>query len=122
VIILRPAQEEILNYTGGRMAISAVPGSGKTWTLSRLAAQIVASGVLLDDQEVLVVTLVNSAVENFNQRVSQFIEQANLLPRLGYRVRTLHGLAHDIVRERPGLVSLADNFQIVDEREADAIR
>jgi DNA helicase-2/ATP-dependent DNA helicase PcrA len=104
------------------MGISAVPGSGKTWTLSRLAAQIVASGVLLDDQEVLVVTLVNSAVENFYQRVSAFVEAAGLLPHLGYRVRTLHGLAHDIVRERPGLVSLADNFQIVDEREADSIR
>ncbi len=70
----------------------------------------------------LVVTLVNSAVENFNQRVNAFIEAAGLLPHLGYRVRTLHGLAHDIVRERPGLVGLADNFQIVDEREADSIR
>ncbi len=87
-----------------------------------LAAQIVAGGALQDDQEVLVVTLVNSAVENFNQRVDAFIEAAGLLPHLGYRVRTLHGLAHDIVRERPALVSLADNFQIVDEREADSIR
>lgn len=119
---LRPAQEKILAYQRGRMGISAVPGSGKTWTLSQLAARIVASGVLLDDQEVLVVTLVNSAVENFYQRVSSFVEIAGLLPHLGYRVRTLHGLAHDIVRERPGLVSLADNFQIVDEREADSIR
>ena len=69
---LRPAQESILTYRSGRMGISAVPGSGKTWTLSRLAAQIVSSGVLQDDQELLVVTLVNSAVENFNQRVSSF--------------------------------------------------
>ena len=45
-----------------------------------------------------------------------------MLPHLGYRVRTLHGLAHDIVRERPGLVGLADEFHIVDEREANAIR
>ena len=104
------------------MGISAVPGSGKTWTLSRLAAQIVASGDLQDDQEVLVVTLVNSAVENFNRQVGAFVETAGLLAHLGYRVRTLHGLAHDIVRERPALVSLADNFQIVDEREADSIR
>jgi DNA helicase-2/ATP-dependent DNA helicase PcrA len=104
------------------MGISAVPGSGKTWTLSLLAAQIVASGELADDQEVLVVTLVNSAVENFYQRVSAFIESMGLLPYLGYRVRTLHGLAHDIVRERPGLVGLEDNFQIIDEREANAIR
>jgi len=68
--IPRPAQQAILAYTGGRMGVSAVPGSGKTWTLSMLAAQIIASGALADDQEVLVVTLVNSAVDNFYQRVS----------------------------------------------------
>jgi len=50
------------------------------------------------------------------------VEERGLLPHLGYRVRTLHGLAHDIVRERPGLVGLADGFQIVDERAADQIR
>jgi len=100
------------------MGVSAVPGSGKTWILSLLAAGIVASGDLTDEQEALVVTLVNSAVDNFYARVSAFIQQAGLLPHMGYRVRTLHGLAHDIVRERPGLVHLDDQFQIVDEREA----
>jgi DNA helicase-2/ATP-dependent DNA helicase PcrA len=119
---LRPKQKDILRYRGGKMGISAVPGSGKTWTLSLLAAQIVRSGVLADDQEVLVVTLVNSAVDNFSQRVSQFLGETSLLPNLGYRVRTLHGLAHDIVRERPALAGLADNFQIIDEREAENIR
>jgi DNA helicase-2/ATP-dependent DNA helicase PcrA len=120
-IVLRPSQAEILAYRAGKMGISAVPGSGKTWTLSLLAAQIVSSGTLADDQEVLIVTLVNSAVENFNQRVSSFVTGWGLLPNLGYRVRTLHGLAHDIVRERPGLVGLADNFSIIDEREAESI-
>jgi DNA helicase-2/ATP-dependent DNA helicase PcrA len=121
-IRLRPAQAEILEYRRGKMGISAVPGSGKTWTLSLLAAQIVASGELADDQEVLVVTLVNSAVDNFYQRVGSFVEASGLLPNMGYRVRTLHGLAHDIVRQRPALVGLEDRFQIVDEREAGAIR
>ncbi|HEY5669912.1 MAG TPA: ATP-dependent helicase [Anaerolineales bacterium] len=120
--IPRPKQQEVLDYTGGYMGVSAVPGSGKTWTLSLLAAQIVASGELDSDQEVLVVTLVNSAVDNFYKRVSDFIQAAGLLPHLGYRVRTLHGLAHDIVRERPELVGLADNFQIIDERQVDSIR
>ncbi len=45
----------------------------------------------------------------------------NLLPGLGYRVRTLHGLANDIVRERPGLVGLANDFIVIDERDADDI-
>ena len=104
------------------MGISAVPGSGKTWTLSLLAADIILSGDLEYDQEVLVVTLVNSAVDNFSRRISGFLEGRGLLPSMGYRVRTLHGLAHDIVRERPGLVGLADDFQIVAENEADSIR
>jgi DNA helicase-2/ATP-dependent DNA helicase PcrA len=118
----RPAQEEILKYERGMMGISAVPGSGKTYTLSALAAQIVTGGLLEDDQEVLVVTLVNSAVSNFAARVAQFVEERGQLPSIGYRVRTLHGLAHDIVREHPGLVGLSDDFQIIDEREADQIR
>ena len=117
----RPKQQEVLEYRGGKMGVSAVPGSGKTYTLSYLAAQLVASGMLEDDQEVLVVTLVNSAVDNFAGRVAGFVKERGLLPNLGYRVRTLHGLAHDIVRERPALVGLADDFQIVDEREADRI-
>ena len=114
----RPAQKKVLAYRKGKMGVSAVPGSGKTQTLSALAANLIASGELLDDQEVLIVTLVNSAVNNFSQRIANLITAKNLLPHLGYRVRTLHGLAHDIVRERPALVGLSDDFQIIDDRAA----
>ena len=120
--IPRPSQAEILRYQGGTLGISAVPGSGKTHTLSALAAQIIASGVLGLDQEVLIVTLVNSAVDNFSARIGGFVRASGLIPNIGYRVRTLHGLAHDIVRENPSLVGLDNRFMIVDEREADAIR
>ncbi len=115
-------QQAVLTYRYGRMGVAAVPGSGKTWTLSRLAADIIASGKLEEGQEVLVVTLVNSAVDNFNKRVSEFLKESGLLPRIGYRVRTLHGLANDIVRERPDLARLSDTFQIIDENEANRIR
>jgi DNA helicase-2/ATP-dependent DNA helicase PcrA len=118
----RPSQLDILRYRGGRMGISAVPGSGKTFTLSALAAQIISSGALEADQDVLIVTLVNSAVDNFSARISQMVEARGLIPHLGYRVRTLHGLAHDIVREKPSLVGLEDRFQIVDDRESEFIR
>ncbi len=114
--IPRPAQAEILRYTHGKMGIAAVPGSGKTHTLSYLAASLIASDMVQDGQEVLVVTLVNAAVQNFAKRISGFIQQFHLLQNIGYRVRTLHGLAHDIVRERPDLAGLSNNFQILDER------
>lgn len=118
----RPRQQEVLDYTQGRMGVSAVPGSGKTSTLSYLAARLVASVDLADDQEILVVTLVKSAVGNFAGSMARFLtDEFGLLPGLGYRVCTLHSLANDIVRERPGLVGLADDFTIIDEREADDI-
>jgi DNA helicase-2/ATP-dependent DNA helicase PcrA len=117
----RPSQKRILEYRDGKMGISAVPGSGKTHTLSYLAARIVATRLEDVDQGVLIVTLVNSAVNNFVTRINSFIQEMGLLPGVGYRVRTLHGLAHDIVRERPGLLGLAEDFNIVDEREAGEI-
>ncbi|CAN5823296.1 ATP-dependent helicase [soil metagenome] len=118
----RPAQARVLEYGGGPMGIMAVPGSGKTFTLSLLAARLVerlAGEGKLDDREVLIVTFTNSAVENFRSRIGNFVRQEQgLLPGVGYRVRTLHGLAHDIVRERPGLVGLSEDFDIIDERTA----
>ena len=115
----RPAQDQILAYTRGKMGISAVPGSGKTHTLSALAAKLIGSGAVGDEQEVLIVTLVNSAVDNFSARIKDFL---TLPMPFGYRVRTLHGLANDIVREKPAAVGLEDRFSILDEREADLIR
>jgi DNA helicase-2/ATP-dependent DNA helicase PcrA len=106
---------EVLSYRSGWMGVSAVPGSGKTTTLSYLAAQLIADGNLDQDQEILIVTLVNSAVENFSHRVAGFMRERGLLPSLGYRVRTLHGLAHDIVRERPDLAGVSEQFDIIDE-------
>ena len=117
----RPKQLEILKYTSGKMGISAVPGSGKTQTLSYLAANLLFEGKIEDDQEILVVTLVNSAVNNFSTRISGFMESFGLLPGVGYRVKTLHGLAHDIVRERPDLVGLGNEFEIIDEHETNRI-
>ena len=76
----RPAQQAILEYTDGPMGISAVPGSGKTFTLSLLAARLVqrlaGQGEQLDEREVLVVTVTNSAVENFRNRIGRFVRES----------------------------------------------
>ena len=117
----RVSQQKALAYQGGTMGISAVPGSGKTFLLSALAAKLITQGNLRYDQEVLVVTLVNSAVENFATRIRQFIEARGLAINVGYRIRTLHGLANDIVRENPSLVGLESGFSIVEDREAETL-
>src|SRR5512136_3045389 len=113
--------------TGGYLGVAAVPGSGKTAILSFLAAELVRQRTR-NEEEVLIVTFANSAVDNFTRRIRGFLAtptgqsgpggqaSSSLLPDVGYRVRTLHGLAHDILRERPALLGLPEDFDIVDER------
>jgi len=113
----RPQQKEVIGYEGGTMGVAAVPGSGKTWTLTRLAARLVAEADLEAEQEVLVVTLVNSSVDNFSSRIDELIEQEEMLPDVGYRVCTLHTLAHEIVRARHDLAGLSEDFHVIDDRQ-----
>ena len=117
--IPRADQQKVLTFldTGGYLGVSAVPGSGKTAILSYLAAELVRQRIR-NAEEVLIVTFANSAVDNFARRIRGFLNQSDqsLLPDVGYRVRTLHGLAHDILRERPALLGLPEDFDIIDER------
>ncbi len=119
-IQLRPAQAQVVSYRSGKMGVLAVPGSGKTLTLAYLAAELLTHTTLRRGQEILIVTLVNSAVDVFTQRIRALLEERGLLP-LNFRVRTLHGLANDIVRERPDAVSLDERFVILDEGECNRI-
>lgn len=120
-LVLRQSQAEVLRYRSGWMGISAVPGSGKTWTLSQLAAKLLLTVDLQPDQEILVVTFANSAVDNFTSRIGALAREFGLLEGYGYRVRTLHGLAGDIIRERPELAGLGNDFRILDDEDANSI-
>ncbi len=121
---LRPEQQEIVyKYRGGKLGIAAVPGSGKTFTLAHLAARLIYTGQIGPDQEVLIVTFTNSAVNSFRARIAQILTQDYyLIGHVGYRVRTLHGLARDIIHERPALVGLSGDFLILDEKETQLIQ
>lgn len=116
-LTLRPAQEEVLAYSGGRMAVSAVPGSGKTFTLTLLATRLIADGRINaeTDQQVLVVTFLNTSVDTFRARIrKQLLDMG--LPDAGYDVRTLHSLALEIVRwagETPG-----DELAVLDDMQS----
>lgn len=102
------------------MAVSAVPGSGKTFTLSMLAAELIRQA-LIDPgagQQVLVVTYLNSSVDTFKARIRQQLEEYDL-PMAGYEVRTLHSLALEIVTLTMGGTSRPDEVpNVLDETQA----
>lgn len=117
--IPRIGQQEVLEYRGGRLAVAAVPGSGKTRTLAALVAKLIAEQAVGPGQEVLIVTMTNSAAENFASQVAEFVTARGLISGVGYRVRTIHGLANDIIRDRSALVGLPQAFPILDEAAAE---
>ena len=126
MITLRPAQEKIIAYRHGRLAVNAVPGSGKTFTLAYLASTLLAEGYASDnpflnpdaDQRVLIVTYLNASVDTFRARVRKNLEESGLPPDHGYDVRTLHSLALEIVRvSESGLGPDAVEPTVMDETQ-----
>lgn len=111
---LRAEQGRIADYRGGKLAVSAVPGSGKTHTLASLAVELIANNRIQNAGEVLVVTFTNSAVETVRGRIRRMLMERKL-PDAGYRVMTLHSLANSIIRERPDLAGTASDYRIDDE-------
>jgi DNA helicase II / ATP-dependent DNA helicase PcrA len=114
---LRPHQRDVLDYVGGYMAVSAVPGSGKTTTLSLLAGRLITEGRVGTEGEVLVVTVQNSAVEHIAGRIRGVLDSVSL-PAVGFHVCTLHKLAADILRLRQDLAGVQDGFFIIDDGES----
>lgn len=114
---LRPAQEEVLAYTGGRMAISAVPGSGKTFTLSLLATKLIAENQFdpASGRQVLIVTFLNSSVDTFRARIRKRLQEMGL-DDTGYDVRTLHSLSLEIVRSAGEIP--ADELTVLDDLQS----
>ena len=101
------------------MAVSAVPGSGKTFTLSLLAAQLIADGRIdtAGGQEVLIVTYLNSSVDAFKASVRRHLLQMEL-PLTGFDVRTLHSLGLEIVRTAAGGLGSDDELIVLDQAQA----
>ena len=122
----REEQQQVLSYTGGTMGISAVPGSGKTFTLSALAADLVDklvrdSAGQEPDQEILIVTFSNAAALNFSARIAAFLAERGLLPGIGYKVCTLHSMALDIVRGHTQQLGIQEDFTVLDEVGSDVL-
>jgi DNA helicase-2/ATP-dependent DNA helicase PcrA len=109
----RPGQKEVLEYRNGQLAVPAVPGAGKTTVLAHLAAELIATK-LKNDQKILIVTYMNSAVANFRKRIGDFLAAKGLPRSRGYSVKTLHSLALGIIKEKPEARLINQDFELIE--------
>lgn len=102
---LRPGQQELAAWTGGPMAVAAVPGAGKSYGMAVAAVTTIARQGLLRSRQLVVVTFTRSAAASIKSRIRQHLRDLGL-PQGGFVVQTLHGLALNIASRYPELSGL----------------
>ncbi|MEM8604306.1 MAG: ATP-dependent helicase [Cyanobacteria bacterium P01_H01_bin.121] len=102
---LRPGQRQMAAWSGGELAVAAVPGSGKSTGMASAAAIAIARQGLNARRQLVVVTFTRSAVANLKVKIREQLQLLGL-PPLGFTVQTLHSLALQIARRHPDLAQL----------------
>ena len=110
----REDQLPIIQYEGGKMAVPAVPGAGKTFIVTNLVAKLLEEKKQ-NKGKILILTYMNSAVNNFKVRIKKILEEKNIDEKNSYEVMTIHSLAVKIIKEKPEIVMLNEDFNIADD-------
>lgn len=110
---LRPGQQQMAHWNGGPLAISAVPGAGKSTGMAVAAALTIANHQLHSRRQLVVVTFTRSAAANIRAKINEYLKELQL-PLGGFVVQTLHGLALNIALKHPELSGLnLENFTLI---------
>ncbi len=111
---LREGQRQMADWSGGPLAVSAVPGAGKSTGMAGAAAIAIARQQLHNRKQLVVVTFTRSAAANIKAKIRSYLRDTLSLPQIGFVVHTLHGLALNIANRHPELSNLnLDNVTIV---------
>ncbi len=112
-IIPRDDQKPVLDYKKGSMAISAVPGAGKTTILLALIMKLINNGA--NPSNIFVLTYMDSAARNFRERIKNMSPNSTQLPNIS----TIHGLALRIIKDNANYerLGLEADFEICDDTQ-----
>lgn len=107
---LRPGQKQMADWQSGPLAVSAVPGAGKSKGMADAAAIAIArqyeSSGRNSRRQLVVVTFTRSAAANIKAKIRESLRDKLSLPQTGFVVHTLHGLALNIANRHPDLSRL----------------
>ncbi|MBN3951328.1 MAG: ATP-dependent helicase [Nostoc sp. NMS7] len=105
---LRPGQQQMADWESGPLAISAVPGAGKSTGMAAAAAIAIARQYQRSSlrRHLVVVTFTRSAAANIKAKIRKFLRDNLSIPQTGFFVYTLHGLALNIASRHSDLSGL----------------
>ncbi|BAY21281.1 UvrD/REP helicase [Calothrix sp. NIES-2100] len=110
---LRPGQQQMADWNSGPLAVSAVPGAGKSTGMAAAAAIAIARQYeqkalsrTFSRRQLVVVTFTRSAAANIKAKIRKYLRDDLSLPQTGFVVYTLHGLALNIANRHPDLSGL----------------
>ncbi len=110
-IKFREDQKNILKYRHGKMAIPAVPGAGKTFVLSHLAAKLVRQE-LKDNEKLLILTYMNSAVQNFKDKIDELLPSE--VDKEHFEVMTIHKFASEIIKNNLDYLNIQEGYTLIE--------
>ncbi|MEH1834509.1 MAG: ATP-dependent helicase [Nostoc sp.] len=104
---LRPGQQQMADWQSGPLAISAVPGAGKSTGMAAAAAIAIARQYERSSsrRHLVIVTFTRSAAANIKAKIRKDLKKLSL-PQTGFFVYTLHGLALNIASRHSDLSGL----------------
>ncbi|MBE9052949.1 ATP-dependent helicase [Nostocales cyanobacterium LEGE 11386] len=110
---LRQGQQQMADWESGPLAVSAVPGAGKSTGMAAAAAIAIARQYEVpielrpsSRRQIVVVTFTRSAAANIKAKIRKYLREDLSLPQTGFNVFTLHGLALNIASRHPQLSGL----------------
>jgi DNA helicase-2/ATP-dependent DNA helicase PcrA len=105
-----------VKHSGTPLLILAGVGTGKTETLMRKYAYLLASGIW--PRSIMCVTFTNKAAREMQERAAQVLKK-NPKDLDGSWINTFHSLSLKILKENQNYskVGLSDDFHVVDDKE-----
>lgn len=128
-------QQQVIDFRGGNLLVSAAAGSGKTAVLvERIIAMITEKKHPIDIDRLLIVTFTNAAASEMRERIGLAIEHTlekdpsneHLMKQLTYihkaQITTIHSFCLSVIRSHFNLLNIDPNFRISEEAELNLIK
>jgi len=106
-----PQQQEVVDHFEGPCVVTAVPGSGKTASVTMRTARLLKRGV--NPSSILSITFTNKAADEMRSRITK--EVGKIAEKM--TICTFHSLCVRMIREHAEFLGYTRKFSIYDSED-----